>query len=60
MSATYTALGTGSGFTSGPSEVPCHWCGGWHSAKCPMVKAIEYHPNGMTKRVEFYELSGKP
>ena len=32
----------------------CAWCGGFHTQKCPLVKAIEYHENGTTKRVEFY------
>ena len=25
----------------------------WHQGACPKVKAIEYHPNGTVKRVEF-------
>jgi hypothetical protein len=32
----------------------CGWCNGFHTGKCPLVKAIEYHPDGTTKRVEFY------
>lgn len=32
----------------------CAWCNGFHAHKCPLVKAIEYHPDGTTKRVEFY------
>lgn len=37
----------------------CEWCGVIHlTSKCPQVKAIEYHPNGRVKRVEFH--SGKP
>lgn len=32
----------------------CQWCGCIHSGKCPQVKAIEYHPNGSIKRVEFF------
>lgn len=31
----------------------CGWCNGYHSGRCPKVKAIEYHPNGTVKRVEF-------
>lgn len=33
----------------------CSWCSGIHTGKCPLVKAIEYHPNGIVKRVEFYD-----
>lgn len=33
----------------------CAWCGCIHNAKCPLVKAIEYHANGTVKRVEFYD-----
>lgn len=33
---------------------PCGYCGGYHLAVCPRVKAIEYHPNGMVARVEFH------
>jgi hypothetical protein len=29
----------------------------WHTGKCPKVKAIEYHPNGGVKRIEFHEES---
>lgn len=25
----------------------------YHTGKCPKVKAIEYHPDGTVKRVEF-------
>jgi hypothetical protein len=33
---------------------PCRWCGLIHaSPMCPTVKAIEYHPDGTVKRVEF-------
>lgn len=39
--------------TSGLGPV-CTWCGCYHNTKCPLVKAIEYHPNGAIKRVEFY------
>ena len=31
----------------------CQHCGGYHVAKCPLIKAIEYHPDGEVKRVEF-------
>jgi hypothetical protein len=33
----------------------CGWCGLIHGGTCPRVKAIEYHPNGQIKRVEFHE-----
>lgn len=34
----------------------CEWCGAIHAGrKCPMVRAIEYHPDGSIKRVEFHE-----
>ena len=32
---------------------PCSYCGNHHNGACPKVKAIEYHPNGTVKRVEF-------
>ena len=38
----------------------CPWCSTvwsftYHSlGECPTVKAIEYHPNGLMKRVEFH------
>lgn len=35
-------------------SIKCAWCGGFHPNKCPLVKAIEYHLDGSTKRVEFY------
>lgn len=27
----------------------------FHNGPCPRVKAIEYHPNGAVKRVEFHD-----
>lgn len=33
----------------------CRWCGWAHAGVCPRVKAIEYHPNGEVKRVEFFD-----
>lgn len=32
---------------------PCKHCGKLHSVRCPDVKAIEYHPDGSIKRVEY-------
>jgi hypothetical protein len=37
-----------------PKTTNCQWCGNIHNQKCPMIKAIEYHQDGTTKRVEFY------
>ena len=32
----------------------CRWCNQAHGPKCPLVKAIEFHEDGITvKRVEF-------
>jgi hypothetical protein len=36
----------------------CQWCGMIHNGTCPKVAAIEYHPNGAVKRVEFFDASG--
>lgn len=35
------------------NAVHCRWCGKYHGTLCPDVKAIEYHPDGTVKRVEF-------
>lgn len=37
----------------------CPWCSSgmsatFHNGPCPRLKAIEYHPNGMIRRVEFH------
>lgn len=32
--------------------VKCPYCGLYHDAICPRVKAIEYNPDGTIKRVE--------
>ena len=39
--------------TAGPMTGSCGWCGNYHTGVCWLVKAIEYHPNGGVKRVEF-------
>lgn len=31
----------------------CRYCGMIHGPKCPSIKAIEYHPDGTVKRIEF-------
>ena len=34
---------------------PCPYCGiTGHLGRCTSIKAIEYHPDGTIKRVEFY------
>lgn len=32
----------------------CPHCGSIHTTTCPRVSAIEYHPDGTLKRVEFH------
>jgi hypothetical protein len=32
----------------------CPYCGLIHNTTCPKIKAIEYYPDGSTKRVEFH------
>lgn len=39
--------------TNAQDHACCRWCGGYHTGACPRVTAIEYHPNGSNKRVEF-------
>ncbi len=43
-----------------PDPTKCQWCAGFHATKCPLVKAIEYHQDGTTKRVEFYAATDYP
>ena len=31
----------------------CQYCGGTHGPNCPIIKAIEYFPNGTIKRIEY-------
>lgn len=31
----------------------CQLCGNEHEFKCPLIKAYEYFPDGVVKRVEF-------
>lgn len=34
----------------------CPHCGGIHQDRtCPRIKAVEYHPDGSIKRIEFHE-----
>lgn len=47
--------------TSLPATRPCPYCGNVHTTVCPMVKAIEYHADGVTvKRVEFKTANDYP
>ena len=40
---------------------PCQWCGLIHTASfCPMVKALEYYPDGTLKRVELKTAADYP
>ncbi len=42
---------------SAPSvRQPCQHCGMTHATTCPKIKAIEYYPDGSTKRLEFHDL----
>jgi len=36
-------------------SLACPYCGLIHGTVCPRVKAIEYHPGGTIKRVEFHD-----
>ena len=40
---------------STPTRELCRWCKTYHPSKCPLVKALEYHPDGTLKRVEFHD-----
>jgi hypothetical protein len=33
----------------------CGHCGFYHAPPCPRIKAIEYHPDGSVKRIEYHE-----
>jgi hypothetical protein len=47
----------GSGVMSFPFQ-QCPHCGWWHAGVCARVKAIEYHPDGTVKRVEYHDSAG--
>jgi hypothetical protein len=34
----------------------CEYCGLTHDTICPRIQAIEYHPDGAIKRVEFVKI----
>ena len=40
--------------SSSSSSPKCLHCGLIHETTCPKIKAIEYHENGIIKRVEFF------
>lgn len=42
------------------SDGKCNWCGNYHGVKCPEVKALEFHPDGTIKRVEFTTAADYP
>ena len=46
--------------TSNATEMACPYCGLHHDKQCPSVKAIEYHPDGTVKRVEFVTSADYP
>ncbi|MDE2105621.1 MAG: hypothetical protein KGL39_50810 [Patescibacteria group bacterium] len=41
--------------TNEAKNEPCRYCGAVHGLRCPMVKAMEFHPDGSVKRVEFVD-----
>jgi hypothetical protein len=34
---------------------PCKYCGESHGIRCPSIAAIEYHPDGTMRRIEFVQ-----
>ena len=39
----------------------CRWCSGDHAmAACAKVRAVEFHPNGKVKRIEFFDALPHP
>lgn len=40
--------------TSTAVDQSCPYCGNIHKTKCPLVKRMDYHDNGMLKSVEFH------
>ena len=47
---------------TGVSEMNCPYCGRLQHTGiyCPLVKSLEYHPDGRLKRVEFKDERGSP
>jgi hypothetical protein len=37
------------------SDGKCRWCGSMHNGRCPLVKALDFYPDGRIRRVEFVE-----
>lgn len=50
----HTAIFFGDGAATTMRIAVCNWCGCIHQSTCPRIRAIEYHPNGTVKRVEFW------
>lgn len=46
--------------TGSNDQTKCPYCGMFHTAICHTVKAIEYHPDGSMKRVEFKSAADYP
>lgn len=36
-------------------DTTCRHCGQHHGPHCPLVKAVEYYPDGSLKRVEYID-----
>lgn len=53
---TFSGLDVVTAYSMGTNK--CGWCGMYHGPTCPRVSAIEYHPNGQVKRVEFFDATG--
>jgi hypothetical protein len=48
--------------TTADASIKCRWCGkaAHGDARCPDVKAMEYHTDGTVKRVEFFAPNDYP
>ena len=38
---------------TGYGQPPCGFCGNYHGPTCPLIKSIEYYPDGTIKRIEY-------
>jgi hypothetical protein len=45
--------------TSTTNTNKCPHCGFIHDFTCPRIKAIDYHPDGTIKHIEFHEPGSK-
>ena len=55
MTDTREEIGTVVIWDGGTASVrACPYCGSFHTTLCPLIKRIEYHPNGTIKSVELY------